>query len=128
VTTWDARQKKSRSADRSADRDKILCGFTVENRYCCVEIVAHKALWSADDEHDLPGPDELWLPVGLTDDGTPGEYRWSQYAADRIKRYESPSVGRGGGATRAVRLGSGAIVVPCRKGHRNRVDAGTLSR
>lgn len=113
MTTWTARRAKR------GDGDRFLCGRLVAGRHVCPEMIARLAL-------DQPSS-EIWLPVGLTDDGSPGAFRWSSYAAARIARGEG-ELGRGKALIRAgqapervhtVTMEGQTVTVPCRKGHQN---------
>ena len=82
----------------------------------------------------------VFLPPGLTDEGTPGIFRWSAYAAARMERGESPfqdgrgvlspleAWGRNDGSFRVAGKGmefqevAVPITVPCVKHHQNRID------
>lgn len=118
MTVWDARRAQH------GDLRRLLCGRMVDGQYSCPELVAHKALWSAD-EQGPPQRDEVWLPVGLTDEGSPGAFRWSGDSKRRMLRGQH-RLRRRGGETQSIRLGDGSIVVPCRLGHHNRVTRAHL--
>lgn len=120
MTVWRARLAKPRQ-DRDDDDllrrnigGRILCGWHVGSDYCAAPPIAYLTY-----EFDA-----VTLPRGLTDEGTPGMFRWSQ----SHRRRESAgrpnpaapadlSYGRRGNVTLPIR-------VPCRKNHDNIVDAG----
>lgn len=125
MTTWTARRAKT------GDTSRLLCGRMVDGRYACPHEVARTA----------PGlPGRALLPPGLTDAGSPGAFRWSRHALDRMARGESPvhdrrrvlspleAWGRDGGSFRTEGQGmefrdvAAPVTVPCVKHHTNRID------
>lgn len=102
TTTWRGRQGKK--ADAGSGR--ILCGWHAGTTYCAAPPIA----WVDDDG------ERVYLPMGLTDDGTPGQYRWSSKVRRHVRVQRMPW--RWGGPA--------AWTLPCEKGHLSIVDAGVL--
>ena len=71
--------------------------------------------------------DKVWLRIGLTDDGTPGAYRWSRWAMDKIVSGREPKGTRGSDGNPNVPE-SLPVTAPCIHGHSNTIDDTVLSR
>ncbi len=107
---------------------KILCGFGQASLgNFCDEVIA----WVAELH-----PGKIVIRDGLTDEGTPGEYRMGTYATRAIstrstivrKRRNDPAYGGDVGYPGMLRMVAPPVVIPCAKRHRNRVDATMLGR
>lgn len=150
TTVWRARRAKR------GDPSRILCGRMVGGRHVCPEVVAYaftdaglafraEQRRRSRDATNLLGPlvsaaggriDRAWvepligkftLPAGLTDEGTPGRYRWSEYALERERRGEELEHLRGSrNRIRTVEIADLPITVPCKRHHDNLVDEAVL--
>jgi hypothetical protein len=139
MTIW-----RARPALRG-DRTRLLCGRRVQGVYDCHEVVAWRYEIATSDG-PFVAPDFVVLPDGLTDVGTPSEYRWSSHARGRIARGEDPRRDKRSGPRQAkppgiagtaqVLAGEGPkgfhrpanvpLTLPCARGHVNRVDGELL--
>lgn len=118
VTVWKARRAKRGWEERAIDPlapeaitnvgDRILCGWHLGSAYCAEAPIA----WLALDETGL------FLPMGLTDYGSPGQFRWARPSR---KQRASGNASPMAPVVRYGRIGVRAVV-PCRRGHLNLVD------
>lgn len=107
LTVWLSRRGKRWYATDPGQR--LLCGWHVGPTFCASRPIA----WLNDEE------DTIYLPMGLTDAETPGEFRWSQ-AVVRARASKRPTVSK---PIRNPTWGSQrARIVPCERGHLNRID------
>lgn len=102
---------------------RILCGA---NGATCALVIA----W----ERPTAAQRVVAIPAGLTDDGTPGIYRWSVRATDKLGEGVEPIVqtrdrAPGYSADHWARVGPVRFarvpcVIPCPRDHKNDVDIG----
>lgn len=122
---WLARRGR---VDRSMDgRVRVLCGWHRGINYCAEPPIG----WVRGLQ-----PTHVMLPEGLTDEGSPGMFRWSSHARRRHASGQSMTHSRRSqgddspnwrGFYEAWRDAELPVTLPCRKGHSSRVDSDALS-
>lgn len=122
MSAYAAHRAKQPRPDLDKHGPRVLCGANG-----CREVIAYVA------NRQQPGL-VVVLP-GLTDEGTPGEYRWSRHAQERAEGGRTPEYDRSAtyvysraqwqtvGPLRFARV---PCSIPCRRGHLNRIGTDVL--
>jgi hypothetical protein len=126
MTIWEARRARDLDPRKDTWGPRILCGRRWGVNYCAAPPIAYvyEVFRLRND------PPAVVLPAGLIQDPEiPGLWEWSAHAQGRLDLEQDPGGWRHrhrfdapGPSSPSVRTAPVPVIVPCRRGHHNRID------